>query len=50
LFVQLLLYYQRLSKIVREYARNKPNVIKDLIPSNTISNEIRKFVRLGMGE
>ena len=43
IFVQLLLYYQRLSKIVREFARNKPNVIKDLIPSNTISYEIRRY-------
>ena len=44
IFVQLLLYYQRLSKIVREYARNKPNIIKDLIPSNTISYAVRKYI------
>ena len=44
IFVQLLLYYQRLSKIAREYARHKPNVIKDLIPSNTISYAVRKYI------
>ena len=43
IFVQLLLYYQRLSKIVKEFARNKPNIYGALIPSNTISYEIRRY-------
>jgi len=46
IFVQLLLYYQRLTKIVKEFARNKPNIVKDLVPANTISFEIRKYTDL----
>ena len=43
-YVQLLLYYKRMTRLVHEWARNRPQVMKDIIPTNTLSFEMRKYV------
>ena len=42
-YVQLLLYYKRMTRLVHEWARNRPQVMKDIIPTNTLSYEMRKY-------
>ena len=42
-YVQLLLYYKRMTRLVHEWARNRPQVMKDIIPTNTLSHEMRKY-------
>ena len=41
--VQLLRYYQRFQEIIKKYARNKPNITKDVVPTSTIMFEVRKY-------
>ena len=42
-YVQLLLYYKRMTRLVHEWARNRPQVMKDIIPTNTLSHLMRQY-------